>query len=177
MQIYVVRHGETNVNVENRINSTNDDDLNEKGIREATELREIVKDIDYDFIISSPLVRAKHTAELLNAKEKEIILDKRLQERDAGTYTKTSIDDIDSYDWWNVYPQKDYGNAEKVLDVISRVHEFLDEIKEKYKDKNIILVTHGGISKTINCYFTGIPKDGNISTYSHNHCEILTYKL
>ena len=162
MQIYVVRHGETNVNVENRINSTNDDDLNEKGIREATELRETVKDIDYDFIVSSPLVRAKHTAELLNAKEKEIILDKRLQER---------------YDWWNVYPQKDYGNAEKVLDVIARVHEFLDEIKEKYKDKNIILVTHGGISKTINCYFTGIPKDGNISTYSHNHCEILTYKL
>ena len=177
MKIYVVRHGETDVNVENKINSTNNDDINENGIRQAKALRDIVKDIDYDLIISSPLLRAKHTAELLNAKEKEIIIDKRIQERDAGVYTKTSIDDIDSYDWWNVYPKNDYKNAEKVVDVIARVHEFLDEIKDKYRDKNIILVTHGGTGKTINCYFTGIPKDGNISTYSHNHCEILSYNL
>ena len=78
MKIYVIRHGETDVNIQNRINSLNDDDLNENGIKQAKDLRNELKNIDYDFIISSPLKRTKHTAELLNVKELPIYFDKRL---------------------------------------------------------------------------------------------------
>lgn len=45
MKIYVIRHGETDVNVQNRINALNDDDLNETGINQAKALREKVKSL------------------------------------------------------------------------------------------------------------------------------------
>ena len=74
MKIYVIRHGQTDVNVENRINSLNDDDLNEIGIIQAKQVGKKMEKIEYDFIISSPLTRTKHTANLLNIKNKNIIL-------------------------------------------------------------------------------------------------------
>lgn len=176
MKLYVIRHGETDVNIENKINALNDDDLNENGIKQAKEVAKTVQKIDYDFIIASPLTRTKHTAKLLNAKNKEIILDNRLMERDAGQFTKKSLDEIDCNDWWSINPKNDYLDAEKVEDVIKRVYDFLEEIISNYPDKNIILVTHGGTSKVINSYFKGIPEDGILERYEHNNCEIQVFE-
>lgn len=176
MKIYVIRHGLTDINVENKINSLNDDDLNEIGIKQAIELRNLLKKIDYEIIISSPLTRTKHTAELLNEKNVDIIFDSRLLERDAGVLTKASLEHIDSDDWWNVSPKKDYENAEKVTDVLNRVYDFLDDIKRR-KEKSILLVTHGGVSKAITCYFKGIPEDGNLEKYTHDNCEINEFEI
>ena len=177
MKIYVIRHGETNINLENKINALNDDDLNETGIAQAKEVGKKLEKIDYDFIIASPLTRTRHTAELLNLESKNIIYDNRLVERDAGVFTKQSLKNIDSDDWWNLNPKQDYKNAETVKSVIERIYSFLDEIKLKYKNEKIILVTHGGVSKAISCYFNGIPEDGNLEKYKHNNCEIHEFNL
>lgn len=177
MKIYVIRHGETNVNLENRINSINDDDLNETGILQAKEVGKKMEKLDYDLIIASPLTRTQHTANLLNTKNKKIICDNRLIERNAGIFTKQLINNIDTNDWWNLFPKQDYKDAETVKDVLDRVYNFLDEIKKIYKDKKIVLVTHGGTSKAISCYFKGIPRDGNLEVYSHNNCEIHEFDL
>lgn len=176
MKLYVIRHGETDVNLENKINALNDDDLNETGIQQAKELAKKVQKIDYDFIIASPLKRTKHTASLLNAKNKEIKIDNRLIERDAGQFTKKSLNEIDNDDWWSINPKCDYLDAEKVEAVIKRVYNFLNEIISRYSDKNIILVTHGGISKAINSFFRGIPEDGMLGKYKHNNCEIQIFE-
>ena len=48
--------------------------------------------IDYDIIICSPLIRAKHTAKIINAKEKEILIDNRLEERNPGSLSEQSLD-------------------------------------------------------------------------------------
>ena len=61
--------------------------------------------------------------------------------------------------------------------LFNRVYEFLDEIKEKYKDKTILLVTHSGITKVINCYFNGIPEDGNLQVLGLNNCEVKIYEM
>ena len=178
MKLYVIRHGETNVNIENRINALNDDDINETGVMQAQKAGQELEKIDYDFIIASPLTRTKHTAELLNVKNKNIIYDKRLIERDAGIFTKCLIEDIDSDDWWNLNPKADYKNAETVKDVLDRIYDFLDELKQKYKNEKIVLVTHGGVSRAISCYFYGIPSDGNLEKYNkHKNCEIYEFEL
>lgn len=177
MKIYVIRHGETNINLENKINALNDDDLNETGIAQAKEVGKKLEKIDYDFIIASPLSRTRHIAELLNLENKKIIYDNRLVERDAGVFTKQSLKNIESDDWWNLNPKQDYKNAETVKSVIERIYSFLDEIKLKYKNEKIILVTHGGVSKAISCYFNGIPEDGNLEKYKHNNCEIHEFNL
>ena len=67
MKIYLVRHGEVNHNLYNR----EDEDLNETGIKQAEELRENIKNIEYNFIISSPLSRAKYTANIINVENKK----------------------------------------------------------------------------------------------------------
>ena len=69
MKIYLVRHGQCESNVIGRFNYI-DEDINETGIEQAEKLREIIKDIDYDIVISSPLIRALHTAEIINIKNK-----------------------------------------------------------------------------------------------------------
>ena len=83
MKVYLVRHGECQPNLL-KIYNTVDEDLNDTGIKQAEELRDDVAKIDYDVIISSPLVRAYHTAEIINVHHKEIIIDDRLREREVG---------------------------------------------------------------------------------------------
>ena len=67
MKIYIARHGEVNSNLYKTYNNENED-LNETGILQAEQLRKKIQNINYDIIISSPLVRAKHTASIINSK-------------------------------------------------------------------------------------------------------------
>ena len=90
MKVYLVRHGQCESNVIGRYNFV-DEDINETGIKQAEDLREKIKDINYDIVISSPLVRALHTAEIINANNKEIITDERLAERKHGSLEGKSV--------------------------------------------------------------------------------------
>ncbi len=177
MEIYVIRHGQTDVNINNLINSWNDDDLNKTGIIEAEKIVDKIKSIDYDFIICSPLTRTKHTANIINVKNKKILYDKRIIERNAGKLTKTSLKNIDKNDWWSLKPKYDYQDSESVISVIKRIYGFLNDIKSKYNNSNILIVTHGGVSKVIQSFFDGIPKDGSLQKYKCLNCEIKTYIL
>ena len=87
MKIYLVRHGQCESNVIGRYNFV-DEDINEMGIKQAEDLREKIKDLDYDIVISSPLVRALHTAKIINTNGKEIKTDERLIERKHGSLVK-----------------------------------------------------------------------------------------
>lgn len=91
MKVYIIRHGEVPHNALKQYNNENED-LTKKGIKQAEELREKIKTIDYDIIICSPLIRAKHTAKIINAKEKEILIDNRLEERNPGSLSGQSLD-------------------------------------------------------------------------------------
>ena len=83
MKVYLIRHGQVNHNLYG-IYCNQDEDLNENGIQQAFTLREKIKDIHYDIIYSSPLTRAKHTAEIVNSANKQILTDDRLTERNPG---------------------------------------------------------------------------------------------
>ena len=67
-------------------------------------------------------------------------------------------------------------NIEPIQDICKRVWEVLDEIKEKYNDKNVLLVTHGGTCRAINAYFNGIGKDGHVQSAKIKNCEIREYE-
>lgn len=59
MKIYVIRHGQTNQNLEGRIQGKTDIELNAKGKEQAEEVRKFIKKYNIDLIISSPLKRAR----------------------------------------------------------------------------------------------------------------------
>ena len=78
--------------------------------------------------------------------------------------------------FWNYNSETRYPELESMKEVYLRVENFLDEIKEKYKDKSILLVTHGGVSRAIYWYFYGIPDDEKTTNVNKN-CKLYEYKL
>ena len=87
MKLYITRHGETMRNAEQRILGRTDDPLSEKGKQQAAELAEKMKDIDIDLIFTSPLSRAKETAQTIaDVKGMSLIVDDRLIETDFGDF-------------------------------------------------------------------------------------------
>ena len=100
MKIYLIRHGQVNHNLY-KIYSNEDKDLNETEIKQAENLKEKMQNIEYDIVISSPLKRAKHTAEILNINNKEIIFDDRLVERNPGSLEGQPYEITDREEAWN----------------------------------------------------------------------------
>ena len=100
MKIYIVRHGQVPHNALKQYNNQNED-LTKLGIKQAEELKEKIKEIEYDIVICSPLIRAKHTAKIINVKEKEIIIDNKLEERNPGSLSGQSLEVTNREEYWN----------------------------------------------------------------------------
>lgn len=175
MKIYVTRHGQTDWNVQGKTQGRADIELNEVGIKQAKQTKEELKNIDIDLIICSPLKRAKQTAEIINeGRNIQIIFDNQIIERNFGEFEGKKIKFDEFWDY-NAHPR--YQRAETIQEIISRISNFLDKIKEEYKDKNVLLVTHGGVSIAINCYFKGIPEDGKLINYCLHNCEVQEFEI
>ena len=174
MKIYIVRHGEVPHNVLKQYNNENED-LNENGIRQANELKEKIRNINYDIIISSPLLRAKHTAQIINVNNKEILINDKLKERDPGNLSGKPLTVTNRDEYWNYNTTITYGTSENIRDFFMRVHNFLDDLK-KEDYESVLIVAHSGVSKAFNGYFEGI-KDGMILDRGLKNCEIKEYEI
>ena len=174
MKIYLVRHGQVNHNLLGLYNS-GDEDLNETGIKQAEELKEKIKDIEYDVIISSPLLRAKHTAVIINEKNKEIIEDNKLIERNPGNLHGQPVEVTNREEYWNYYTTIQYGTSENIKDFFAKIFAFLELLKEK-EYNSVIIVAHSGVSKAFSAYFDGIG-DGKFLNRGLKNCEIKEYEL
>lgn len=173
MELYLVRHGQTKCNLLNIANGILDEELTEKGISEAQELNRKLLDIKFDCIYVSSLKRAIKTSKIIKPNS-EIIVDKRLMERDLGEFTNKPIDYKKRKKYWEYGNNCDY-DMESLLNVFNRVYEFLDEIKKKHENDKILIVTHQGICRIVDCYFNGIPKDPDLMKISFNNCEVRKY--
>ena len=174
--IYIVRHGQTDWNYENKLLSLTDIPLNHVGVEQCRDAEKLVKNLNYDIVFCSPLLRTRQTMEIVNSKKKEEKIDKRLIERDARSLEGIDVSNIDYKAFWTV-GKDDIFDSEKIEELRNRVYEFLDEIKNKYKDKNILIVTHNGVCRIISTYFKGIPKNGDLSKSGQNNAEIRIYEL
>ena len=174
MKVYIVRHGEVPHNALKQYNNQNED-LTKKGIKQAEELREKIKTINYDIVICSPLVRAKHTAKIINVKEKEIIIDNRLEERNTGNLSGQPLEVTNREEYWNYNTTIKYGTSEDIKLFFDRVYNFLDELKTKNYE-SVLIVAHSGISKAFYGYFEGI-ENGFFLNKGLKNCEIKEYQL
>lgn len=176
MEIFVTRHGQTDWNVAGRCQGLTDIELNETGIEQAKELADKLKEEKIDVIITSPLKRALRTAQIINEnKNCPIIIDEGFIERNLGEYEGKHFTELPSNSW-NYIENAKFNNAESAREIIKRVYVALDKVIEKYKGKNVLIVTHGGTAIPINCYFNGIPESGNLKESFHiTKCEIKKY--
>lgn len=174
MKVYIVRHGEVPHNALGYY-STVDEDLTEFGIKQAEELRCKIKNIHFDMVISSPLLRATHTEYILTNYDDFVITDERLRERSCGLLNGQPLEVTDREEYWNYYSNIEYGIHETVKDFFERVFHFLDELKTKNYE-NVLIVAHSGVSKAFSAYFEGI-QDGKFLNRGLKNCEIKEYDL
>lgn len=181
MKIYVVRHGQTDWNLLEKLQGRTDIELNKTGIEQAKQAKENLAGIDFDLVISSPLKRTRKTAEIINSNRNvPLIFDARLMERGFGDVEGTSPSKTGVFKKINIWNYKEnikYKNVEPIVETCNRVWTLLDEIKKKYSEKNILLVTHGGTIRVINTYFNGLDQNGIVSRIEVSNCEIKEYEF
>ena len=178
MEILVTRHGQTEWNVKRKVQGKADIELNEQGIEQAKEVQIKLKDEKIDLIICSPLIRAKQTAQIINEnKNIPIIYDERISERDFGEFEGLEREKFDFSSFWSYRKNMQYEKAENIKELFNRVYAFLSDIKERYKGKKVLIVTHGGISIPIECYFKGIPNTEDLIGQGLGNCEVKKYEI
>lgn len=189
MKVFITRHGQTEWNSLGRLQGRKDIELNEVGKEQALITGKKIKDEKIDIIITSPLKRARETAEIINKQfNVEIIEDDRLMERcygDLEGITKVELKEkkiqypeID--DACNYLKNIDIFNMETIQDLCARIYECLDEITTKYKDENILIVTHGSSSIPIKCYFMKYPLENLVDREKIKgleNCEVVEFEI
>lgn len=149
-KIILVRHGQTSFNAEKLYFGKLDPSLNEKGIEQAKKAKEKLEKAayDYDEVHSSPLLRAKETAEWIVSKKREIHLDARLEELNFGIFEGLTLKEIQetypeqyqkSVEHWKTY---NYETGENLEMLQQRAVDYLFSLDF---DKNHLVVTHWGV--------------------------------
>lgn len=176
MNLYILRHGETEENRSSIMQGKMNTKLNENGKLQAISQRENVKNANIDLVICSPMDRTKETAALA-APNIPIIYDERLLSRDHGEFEGMRRDEINLHDYWNIKKNVQYKKAESVGSLFNRISSLLNDILEKYSDKNVLLVTHSGIVRVLYYYFNGFPEDGDLLEYESTTASFEHYIL
>lgn len=176
MKIYSTRHGQTEFNRLDIILGTTDAELNDVGIAQAKELAENVEALgDADVIITSPMKRAMRTAEIVSEKTGlEIVVEERLREWDYGEYEQKP-----RFTEGFAKNKTEFGvrmgrNGESLMQLAHRVYSALDEIIEKYSEKNVLLVSHGGVCRVIETYFHDMTRE-EFSGWFMGNCQLIEY--
>lgn len=149
--IYIVRHGQTNWNISKQLQGHNPIPINENGRKEADNVRKKIELLNFDKIISSDLLRAIQTTEIINKHlSKDVILDSRLRSVDYGTLEGRFIPDISQEEWALYNSTPTFFNAESTENVYLRIKSFFDE--QFAKNENVLIVAHGGTLRIISYY-------------------------
>ncbi len=166
MNLFILRHGQTDYNLLGKFQGQVNTTLNETGIKQAYETKELLKNINFDVIICSPLQRAIKTANIVT-NDAPFIIDNRIIERSFGSLEgQFGIEDFENY--------LDKYNIENYTSLCNRVYSFLDDITKKYSDmNNILITTHEGIAQIINTYFD---KNYNIYNWKNFRLQTGNYK-
>ena len=161
MNLYVARHGQTIWNAENKVCGVSDVNLTDIGMRQADLLSKYIlgKNIILDVVISSPLKRALKTAEIIGRTNTvKVISDIRLIEQNYGIFEGVDRKNVDFQNNKKNFAFK-YPGGESMMQVAYRIYGFLDDTKEQYQNKNVLIVSHGGVCRIINTYFEDVTND------------------
>ncbi len=175
------------MNARNEIMGRTDDKLSEEGKKQAQSAAERIasfpKEKLPDIILCSPLSRAKQTAQFV-ADELEktcgikinVQYDQRLIEQDYGQMEGTSRLSPEFAQSKKEFALPTGKTGESHFQLAQRTYNILDEVCSTYKDKNVLLVTHGGICRVIATYFTPMTNE-EYASWRADNCQIDEYEI
>ena len=153
LNVYLLRHGETAYNADgNRYCGRTDVGLTDKGMQQAQRVYEQLKDKRIDVVYSSPLQRARITAEI--ATGKSVVTDQRLIEIDFGGWEGKTREEFvaEAPATWEAWAQdpataRAGGSGESGSEVIVRLNDFFNEMLTRHTGETIVVVGHNGINR------------------------------
>lgn len=177
MKIYIIRHGLTELNKKKKVNGQIDEPLAPEGVEQAKAAISLIpKGVKY--IYCSSLQRARQTAEIINSN-----LNHPLSSVDE--FTEIHMGTLAGYSWEEMesglnlkrkhrtvtFDYRPYG-GESVKEVKKRVTEFLKKVKQKHKDNEVLIVTHGGIIRLLY-----LLEQNKVVDETEKHVSLLTFDL
>ena len=153
-----MRHGESLWNREMRIQGQTESDLSPEGYKQAEQLAERLKDVQFDAIYSSDLMRAYLTAEIIN-RNHNLKINKHtgLREANFGDWEGILVSEAklwypQSYeDWYRDPVGRRPPNGEGIDSVVRRVRGVVDELANVHKNQTVLVVAHGGPIRAMVC--------------------------
>lgn len=155
-RIFLIRHGQSEWNHLNKIQGQKNTLLTELGKKQALYLGNRLIDEKIDIIYTSDLNRAYNTAEIISKKiNKPLIVNESIREINFGLWEGLTIEDIknhykDEYSIWLKEPDKlNIQGFENLISLQERAMKSINEIISENHGKNIAIVSHGAILKTM----------------------------
>ena len=170
MLLYMIRHGETDYNIQRKMQGWTDIPLNEKGIELAVETGRALRDVHFDRVITSPLRRAVDTARLvLEGRDIPYITDRRIMELGNGEWEGLTMEEIEARGvqeefkkmWADPMHYKGAPGGESIQQLLVRTGEFLDDLFQnaEYQEETILVATHGAAMRALLHRFYEDPND------------------
>lgn len=177
-KLYITRHGQTEWNLEGRMQGQKDSKLTELGEKQAEWLGERLNDDDIDIIISSSSGRAMQTAEIIRGKRNvEIVPDDNLREIHLGQWEGQLSEEIERLwkeeqrNFWDFPHLYEPVEGETFSQVLDRASNEVEKIISKYKGRSILIVTHAVVLKALIAYFENKDlKDFWSGAFMHSTC-------
>lgn len=169
MKLYLVRHGETALNEKGCYYGKTDAVLSVRGIEQAKYLQHIFKEVSFDYVVASPLVRAYNTAQIIIEERKQQIFgDSRLMDRILVFLKVLLIRNLkeniqQELEQWNKeFSTYRIPEGESFLDVRRRVEAFLKDIPsgEENKSEKMLITAHKGTLGHLLAAMLKLPTEG-----------------
>ena len=149
-QVIFLRHGQAKNNTERILaGRTEGIPLTERGVQQAEHTAQLLEHMNISAIYSSPIQRAKHTAEIVgNHNSIDVQIDDRLIELDMGKFTGMPYDEIFNshgnvfMKFYNGELEIAHNGVETFSEVKRRVNSIVEHVLEKHPNENVVLVTH-----------------------------------
>jgi broad specificity phosphatase PhoE len=173
MKIYLIRHGQTDWNLEGRFQGREDIALNENGIQQAEVCGQAIKGESIKAVISSPLIRARKTAEIIaqSVSVDQVIIEDEITERDFSKVSGMTPMERETF-----YASGEKDDKEPWEDLCNRMMSSLKKYAQLFSDHNIIMVSHGASINSVLSTLSG-GKTGTGKILLKNACiNIIHYE-
>ena len=173
LKLLFTRHGQTIRNVDNIIQGNDHCDLNEKGLEQIKKLVQRLKKENLNIIFSSDSPRCKVTAEEVS-KDKNIPIEYSvlLREKDNGEWVGKNHKEVNWDELEGDFETRKVPNGENLVEVRERGRKFIDYLTEKYKDKTILVVSHGAFLKVLIGDLINTSLKDSIHKLFIDHCSL-----
>lgn len=171
-KLYIARHGQTKWNALDKICGSTDLELNETGLAQARALAEKAAALELDLVVTSTMKRARQTGAIVaEYNHLPVESDGRLVEVNFGKYEGASRQDEGYHRDKVHYACRFPEGGESTLQVAHRIYSCLDDLKQKYPEKNLLIVAHGSACRILRTYFVDV-RNEDFYQFRLENCEI-----